>query len=294
MTSKKKAWILASRPKTLPASLGPVLLGASIAGSSAITSKLSIFLLTILCALLLQIGTNLVNDYFDSVKGLDGENRLGPDRALQKGWLTREELKKGIIFVFTLAFTLGLALMWSGGMPIVIIGLFSMAMAFMYTGGPFPLSYFALGEVLALICFGPIPVWGTYFLLTGEYSSFPILVGLIPGLISLSLMGINNLRDNKNDSEKGKKTLATIFGETFGRTIILLGIMGSMIIPACLYFDTKAYAFIGASLVALVFQKTWRNIAFGEVNEKLNTNLATTGKYLFLNCLICSIGFFSL
>lgn len=291
MISKRKAWFLAARPHTLPASLGPVILGGSLAGHLLLTKNILIFALTILCALLLQVATNLVNDYFDSERGLDGENRLGPDRALQMGWLKKSELKKGIILAFSLAFSIGTFLMYQGGLPIVIIGISSIIMAYVYTGGPFPLSYYGLGEVLALIFFGPIPVWGTFYLLTNRLDLFPLAVGLIPGLIAMSLMGINNLRDHKNDKAKGKNTLATIFGIKFGKFIILFGVITATLIPVGLFLMFKERTFLVVILLFFINIKNWLRIYNGPIDQELNAVLARTGKFLFLSCIISAIAF---
>ena len=294
MSNKASAWIEAARPKTLPASIGPVLLGISMAPHEQIIKALPIAILTLICAISLQVATNLVNDYYDSVRGLDDHNRLGPDRALQMGLLTKAQLKKGFLGVLVFSLVLGIALMMRGGTPIISIGIASIIMAYAYTGGPFPLSYFGLGEVLALIFFGPVPVWGAYYLITLQADTLPLLVGFIPGFISLSLMAINNLRDNVNDKAKGKNTLATIFGEGFGRVIVLAGISISVIMPTTLFFLFDNYAFLAAGLVSILFYKNWKIVLNGEITSELNTTLANTGKYLFINCLLCSVGFFTI
>jgi 1,4-dihydroxy-2-naphthoate octaprenyltransferase len=294
MNSKKSAWLLAARPKTLPASIGPVLLGASLVKLELLKQNAHIFILTLLCALLLQIATNLVNDYFDSQRGLDDHNRLGPERALQMGWLTPSELKKGFYLVFLIAILLGIFLMFKGGLPIVIIGILSVTTAYIYTGGPFPLSYFALGELLALIFFGPIPVWGTYYLLTNDFSYFPLFVGLIPGLIALSIMGINNLRDNINDKEKGKKTLATIFGEGFARYLIVIGSLIAVCLPIHFYLRLNNYIFLAPAVLFIVNFMNWHKILKGPIDQGLNKVLAQTGKFLFLVCLSTALGFLNL
>lgn len=291
MINKPTAWLLAARPKTLPASLGPVLLGTSLAATDQIKAVIPLLIITTLCALLMQIGTNLVNDYFDSERGLDGENRLGPSRAAQMGWLTRAELKVGIILVFSIAFLLGIILMNHGGLPIIIIGLLSMSMAFLYTGGPYPLSYFALGEVLALIFFGPVPVWGTYFIITKSFDLIPALIGFIPGFVALSIMAINNLRDHVNDRENKKTTMATILGEEKARYLVIFGIFMSSMIPLFLFFLYHNYIFLLASFLFLKNYATWRRILSAPITSELNNALAATGKYLFILCFVVAMGF---
>ena len=190
-------WILAARPKTLPAGAGPVLIGLGLVGSFNHINY-PIAALTLITALLLQISSNLINDYYDGVKGLDKEDRLGPPRAVALGLLPASTVKKGFIFTLSMAFLLGIGLMVRGGTPIIIIGFSSLFFAWAYTGGPFPLSYFGLGEIFAFIFFGPIAVYGTWYLQTLE-SGFPSLdvlyMGASVGLISAALMGVNNLRD---------------------------------------------------------------------------------------------------
>lgn len=207
------------------------------------------------------------------------------------GWLTSSELKKGISIVFLLAFILGIYLMIHGGLPIVIIGLLSLSMAFLYTGGPYPLSYFALGEVLALVFFGPIPVWGTYFIITKSFDWLPVLVGLIPGFVSLSLMAINNLRDLKNDKANNKTTLATLLGEQKARYLVIFGIFMSSMIPLFLFFLFNNYLFILAAFLFLRNFITWRKILSDPISTELNFALAKTGKYLFTLCFVVSMGF---
>lgn len=294
MITKKKAWILASRPKTLPASIGPVVLGSSLTSPDILLQNKLIFLLTLICAILLQVSTNLVNDYYDSVRGLDDSNRLGPDRALQKGWLRKDELKKGFIITFLLSFLIGIYLMVHGDLPIIIIGILSILMAYMYTGGPLPLSYFGLGEILALVFFGPIPVWGTYFLIERSWDIEPALVGLIPGFISLSLMGINNLRDHVNDKAKGKKTLSTLFGPKFGRHLVLAGITISVLIPIYLGISSGVYFFFSPLIPAFLMKNTWIAILKGPIDASLNIRLATTGKFLFINCMLTATSYWVL
>jgi 1,4-dihydroxy-2-naphthoate octaprenyltransferase len=150
---KTNPWILAARPKTILASIGPVLIGLSIAFHLSQKINTTIALLTLICAILLQIGTNIANDYLDFKKGVDTLERLGPVRVTSKGLISEDKMKKALILILSSAFLCGIYLMIHGGPFIVAIGLLSLYFSYGYTGGPFPLSYNGLGELAALLFF---------------------------------------------------------------------------------------------------------------------------------------------
>ncbi|MCO4795100.1 MAG: 1,4-dihydroxy-2-naphthoate polyprenyltransferase [Bacteriovoracaceae bacterium] len=285
-----KTWLIAVRPKTLFASIGPVLLGLALAWDQTQLINPLTATLTLLCAVFLQIGTNLVNDYYDHVNGVDDHNRLGPTRVTSEGLLSPRKVKAAFILTFILSFLFGIILMYFGGWPIVIIGLSSILFAWAYTGGPIPLSYFGLGEFLALIYFGPIAVWGTWYIQTGNPSINAALLGLGPGLFSATLMAVNNLRDRENDEGKGKVTLAVILGEQGARSLPLLFVLLSLILPILLAVGMNKPSLFLAILVPFIFFKDWLNLAKGPIDQSLNMTLARTGKCLFLYCLALSFG----
>lgn len=287
--SKFQAYILAIRPKTLFASVGPVLLGLSLAFEQGAFS-LFVALLTLSCALLMQMGTNLVNDYFDFKAGIDHQERLGPTRVTQQGLLSEKEVKRAYQLVFLLSFVLGLYLIYKGELPILFIGLSSLLAAYLYTGGPFPLAYFALGEVLALFFFGPVAVWGTYYLQVKEFHSLPLIIGLGPGLISATLMAINNLRDRQSDALTNKRTLALFLGESGARVLPLIFILLSSFVPFYAYQELKTPWVLLSTFLPYLFIKTWFRILKGPINHELNICLAKTGKFLFLYCALFSFG----
>ena len=290
--SKLSVWLMAIRPKTLLASQGPVLLGLFLAFDHNQSINFFIAILTLLCALLMQIGTNLVNDYFDHFSGVDSKSRLGPERVTSKGLLTPEDVKKGYLACFLISFLLGCFLMFVGGYPIIIIGLLSLLMAYTYTGGPFPLSHFALGELVAIIFFGPIAVWGTYFLQTKSFDTLPVLIGLGPGFIAGTLMSINNLRDRVNDKRASKITLAVLLGEKRARLLTLFTVILSGFIPTITYFLKPNPYLLLPALTPLLFLKNWNYLRNGPINNQLNIVLAKTGQYLFLYCLFFSLSYF--
>jgi 1,4-dihydroxy-2-naphthoate octaprenyltransferase len=288
--SKAKIWFQAARPKTLMASIGPVLIGLALAYS--FNNKINIFIaiITLITALLLQVGTNYANDYIDAAKGTDNEDRLGPTRAAASGLLSIDEMKKGTLYVFIISFLFSIILMFHGGLPIVLISIFSIIAAYCYTGGPFPLSYNGLGELAALIFFGIVAVWGTFYLQIKEYNYVPVLVGLGPGFIAAAIMAINNLRDRESDRKVGKKTLAVQMGEEPGRIIVILFIFFSTFIPFITAMITgKAYT-IAAGFIAYLFIMNWKKVIYDPISEDLNNCLANTGKYLLLYSIVFSIG----
>lgn len=279
-------WIIAARPKTLFASMAPVLLGLSLVSNNL---NFPVAIITLLCALLLQVATNYVNDYFDGVRGLDDEDRLGPQRAIQAGLITPKKLLKGIYFVYLLSLLLGIFLMMDGGTPIILIGTSSLIFAFIYTGGPLPLSHYGLGEVFAFIFFGPVAVWGTWFLQTHELNFWPIYVGMIPGFFSAAIMAINNLRDRSNDGPKGKLTLAVFFSEKVARTLPILFVTMALLTTIAWSYHSQNYYLLLSFLILPIYIGSTRKILSGTVDHKLNDELANTGKLLFLFCLIITI-----
>jgi 1,4-dihydroxy-2-naphthoate polyprenyltransferase len=212
-------WLLAARPKTLTASLSPVLLGIGVAASFS-PQPVSIRLagLALLSALCIQVGTNLVNDAADFAKGADTAERLGPVRVTQSGMLHGRHVMWGAAAFFLAATLLGVPLIVAGGPPILVIGVLSLMAGYAYTAGPFPLAYLGLGEVFVLLFYGFAAVVGMAFVLTGTALwPWAALGALQVGLQSSALLAVNNCRDIAGDRKAGKRTLAARFGEQFAR-----------------------------------------------------------------------------
>lgn len=236
-----KAWILATRPKTWIASLAPVCIGASMAP----TLYWRVFILTALFSLLIQIGTNFANDLFDFLSGADTEERKGPKRAVQQGWITPESMKKATIFVFSAAFICAIPLMLIAGIWSLVITSLAITFGILYTGGPKPLGYLGLGEVLVFIFFGPIATCGTYFLQTGLVSSASLIASIAPGLFSCAILVANNLRDEETDRKANKKTLVVRFGKLFGQIEFAFCILLPFAVPIALLFFDGPYNLLG-------------------------------------------------
>jgi 1,4-dihydroxy-2-naphthoate octaprenyltransferase len=175
--------------------------------------RLDAFLVCLLVALLLQTGSNLANDVFDFERGADTAERMGPTRVTQAGLLTPSQVKTGMAVVFGLAALLGLYLAWIGGWVIIAIGIAAILSAIAYTGGPFPLGYYGLGDIFVFLFFGIAAVAGTYYIHAGSVSAAAWWMTIPPGLIVTAILVVNNLRDLENDRKAGKHTLAVRLGE---------------------------------------------------------------------------------
>lgn len=219
-----KPWLLAARPKTLPAAIVPVWVGSMppLVDGDAATGSWLLFACTLASCLCIQVATNLFNDAIDHAKGADTEKRLGPTRVTATGLLSRRAVLAGGLAFCLLAAVVAIPLILERGWPIVAIGVVSLFFAYGYTGGPFPLAYRGMGELFVILFFGFIAVLGSYFVQTGELGGRAIWVlGLQCGLHSSVLLAINNLRDIEEDARTGKRTLAVRFGKTFARWEII-------------------------------------------------------------------------
>jgi len=204
-------WIQAARPKTLIAAAAPVLVGTGLAAHLAEVVVLPA-LAALLGATLIQIGTNLANDYYDFVRGGDTSERVGPVRVTQAGLLPPEAVKRGMVLVLGLAVLVGVYLVTVGGWLIVWIGTASVAAAVMYTGGPYPLAYHGLGDVFVFVFFGLVAVGGTLYVQALTWPADAWLAGAALGSLSTALLVVNNLRDIDTDARAGKRTLAVRIG----------------------------------------------------------------------------------
>ncbi|ACL03107.1 1,4-dihydroxy-2-naphthoate polyprenyltransferase [Desulfatibacillum aliphaticivorans] len=289
MNDQTKHWIMAIRPRTLPAGAAPVILGLGLAWEQGLCWWAAAAALA--CCIFMQIGANLVNDYFDYAHGVDDKDRLGPDRVTQQGLIPPGQVKAAFMACFGAAFLLGVALVYRGGWPIVIIGLASIAFAYLYTGGPKPLSYLGLGEVLAFIFFGPVAVGGTYYLQTLEISKTVIVAGMGPGFLAAMLMSVNNLRDIASDTRTGKRTVAVMLGERRARIFSLSLLLFSWLMPLVYLGEHPAKLIvIAAPLSAQFFKDHWRAISNAPLDKKMNLVLAATGQYTFVYSLLFAIG----
>lgn len=289
-TSILKIWVEAARPKTLTAAFVPVLVGATIAFQHELINWTATTV-ALICAFLIQIGTNFANDYFDFVKGADTEERIGFERATAKGLISPKTMLNATIICMVLAFVFGLYLVWIGGTIVLIIGLFSLLFGVLYTGGPFPLGYNGLGDLFVFIFFGIVAVMTTYYVNALAWSVDTFWASLGVGALCTNILVVNNLRDVEQDKIAGKKTLGVLFGETVLKVEYTLMLLLAFAIPPHFYYqlDYEIWIFLPFLIlpVALLHTKTiWTETE----KRNLNQQLEKTAKFMTLFGLLFSIG----
>jgi len=228
--SSARAWILASRPKTLTAAAAPVVVGTGLAAFHGVADTLPA-VAALVGALLIQIATNLANDYYDFVRGTDTHERVGPLRVTQAGLLSPEAVRGGMILTLALALAVGAYLVAVGGWPIVWIGLTSLACAVLYTGGPYPLAYHGLGDLFVFVFFGLIAVAGTYYVQGLAWPADALLAGAAMGALITAILVVNNLRDIDTDAKAGKRTLAVLLGRSGTRAEFVALLLVAFAVP---------------------------------------------------------------
>lgn len=239
-TNSVKAWLLATRPKTLSAAAVPVMIGTAFAWRN--TSEQFNWIPAILCLLfawIMQIDSNLVNDYFDFKKGNDDETRLGPKRACSEGWITSDAMVWGILITTLLGCMTGIPLILYGGLEMVMVGIACVVFCFLYTT---LFSYHGLGDILVLLFFGIIPVCCTYYVCMPLHQQIPtgevIASSIACGLAIDALLIVNNYRDIDNDRSNGKITLAVRLGECKTRRLYeSIGYIAAGIMIILVFFD---------------------------------------------------------
>ncbi len=287
--SRLQIWWLAIRPKTLPAAVGPVAVGTAVAfadGRFMALPALGCFL----GAMLLQIGVNLANDYFDFKNNIDSEERQGPVRVTQSGLIAPEAVKRGMIICLILAAFVFLYLGVVGGPPIIIVGIASVLAALAYSGGPYPIASNGLGEIFVFIFFGLVAVGGTYYIQAKDLTAVALMAAVPPGLLITAIMVVNNLRDIDTDKKAGKNTLAVILGRY--RTIIEYKslIWVSYLIPVLMLIMDMSDAFI---LLPLTTFPMARSLIFKvecDLGSNLNELLASTARLSLIYSLMFSFG----
>jgi 1,4-dihydroxy-2-naphthoate octaprenyltransferase len=245
-------WILASRPKTLPAAMVPVLIGTSIVSFETKVNFLAAFV-ALICALLIQIGTNFVNDLYDYLSGADSESRKGPTRALAAGLISVNEMKFAILLVFAVTFLLGLYLVYISTWITLLIGLLSIFAGIAYTAGPYPLAYNGLGDLFVFLFFGIVGTVGTYYVQVVSISPLVFWASIPVGALITNILVVNNYRDIEEDRIVGKNTLAVKMGGRFTRFQYLVFMILSYLILFVVYFTYNQSIFVFLPLLTHFF-----------------------------------------
>lgn len=272
-------WLLAARPKTLPAAIVPVLVGAACASRFAQVA-LGPTLAALFGAVLLQIGSNFANDVYDFEKGADNAARLGPTRAVASSLISAGAMKRAMLLVFALAVVVGVYLTSVAGVAIVIVGLLSIISAIAYTGGPFPLGYHGLGELFVLLFFGFVAVTTTVFINTGEVPTLAWAAAVPVGCLAAAILVVNNVRDIDTDRAAGKRTLAARWGRPFGIAQYAGLLLCSYLVPPLVYALQLAPVSVLLPLVSLPLGVRLIRRLRQTAGTALNPVLADTAKLL--------------
>ncbi|MEF8806627.1 1,4-dihydroxy-2-naphthoate polyprenyltransferase [Natronomonas sp.] len=301
--SPTKAWLMAARPQTLPAGAAPVIVGTGLAVHEGVFAPLpAVFALV--GALLLQIGTNFANDYYDAVRGADTEDREGFTRVTAGGIIDPERVKMAMYATFGLAIAIGFYLVYIGGLPIVVVGLASVAAGITYTGGPLPYGYRGLGDVFVFVFFGLVAVAGTYYVQAVTYVADPLPLGVPAGTVpvaalvaalpaaglSTAILVVNNIRDKETDAAAGKRTLAVILGYRLSRIEWTALVGMAYVVPVVFWLDGFTPAVLVPLVTAPLAARIGRTVWTKTEGEALNPALEQTGKLLFAHSLLFAIG----
>ncbi len=283
-TRSAVVWLAAIRPRTLSLALVPVLVGSVIGWRLTGALQLLPALAAVLCAVLIQVGTNLHNDAADFLRGADTPERRGPKRATAEGWLTARQVLRGAFVAFASAFVLGGYLVWAGGWPILLIGLASLAAGWAYTGGPRPIAYTPLGELFVFLFFGLLAVAGSAWLQQAAPTAPVLLAGAAIGALAAAVLVVNNYRDLESDARVGKRTLAVHLGRPATRLVYIFLLLLPFLLALAL---PGGWAALGALPFALVLIVRLRD---GTVGPNLNRLLGNTAQLQLLFGALLAVG----
>lgn len=294
--SPVRIWLLAARPKTLPAAVAPVVVGIALAVEAG-AFHAAAAACALLGALFIQIGTNYANDYHDFVQGADTTDRKGPMRVTAAGLVTPAATRNAAVVAFALAVAAGTYLMIRGGWPIVAIGVASLLCGWLYTAGRFSLAYLGIADLFVLVFFGPVAVAGTFYVQavgSASVALWPVaaVAGLGPGFLATAILLANNLRDVEEDRVANKRTLVVRFGRRAGERLYAACISGAVVVPAALALWMRGYVWIlAASLVAsLMGRPLVRKLRRTEDLAALNPLLGQTARLLLVYSVVFALG----
>jgi 1,4-dihydroxy-2-naphthoate octaprenyltransferase len=286
-----KIWLLAARPRTLPAGVAPVLVGTALAIHEG-TFRAGAFIAALLGAVFIQVGANLSNDYSDARRGADTEDRLGPVRVTAGGLVPPRQVLTATYVSFGLAVLCGVYLIIIAGWVILAIGAASILAGVLYTGGPRPYGYDGLGDLFVFLFFGIVAVAGSYYAQVErlEWAAFALAVPV--GLIAAAILDVNNIRDAPTDARVGKRTLAVRLGRSRARDLYAFEIYVAYLIPPVVWLagaDLDAWVMLcWLSLPAAV--PLVRMVRRHDDGPTLNQALAKTGMLQLAFCLLLSAG----
>ncbi|HUF12686.1 MAG TPA: 1,4-dihydroxy-2-naphthoate polyprenyltransferase [Longimicrobiales bacterium] len=283
------SWLLAIRPKTLPAAIAPVAVGTACA-YAVDGFRAGPALAALIGALLLQIASNLANDVFDFEKGVDTGDRLGPTRVVQSGLLSARQVRFGLGLVIALALAIGVYLTWVAGAVVVVIGLSSIGAAIAYTGGPYPLGYHGLGDIAVMLFFGFVAVCGTAYVQALYVPTLAWWSAIPVGALATAILVVNNLRDLETDARAGKRTLAVRLGRARAVLEYRLLLAAAYALPVVLVAVDVLHVWALLPLLTLPLALRLGRRVARERGEPLNQALAATARLLFLHGVLFAAG----
>jgi 1,4-dihydroxy-2-naphthoate octaprenyltransferase len=285
-----RIWLMAARPRTLPAGLSPVLVGTALADNHGQFHLLR-FLAALIGALLIQVGANLSNDYSDAHRGTDTEDRLGPVRVTAGGLVPPRQVLIATYVTFGLAVLIGIYLVVVAGWQLLLIGVASILAGVLYTGGPRPYGYEGLGEVFVFLFFGIVAVAGSYFVQTKHVDWQSVALAVPVGLLPTAILVVNNTRDIDTDRRAEKKTLAVRMGRDNSRRFYAALLIGAYVLLIVLIIVAGLSAWLLLALATLpLAQRLIRTIAAHSDGPTLNGLLAGTGQLQLAYCVLISAG----
>ena len=303
--TRRKAWLMAARPQTLPAGASPVIVGVGLAVHAGVAAPLPA-LAALIGALLLQVGTNFANDYYDAVKGADTDEREGFTRVTAGGLIEPARVKRAMLVTYGLAVVVGLYLVAIGGLPILVVGVSSIVAGILYTGGPYPYGYRGLGDLFVFVYFGVVAVTGTYYVqavATMDVGLLPVgipagsvpvdaVVASLPAAgLSTCILVVNNIRDIETDRTAGKRTLAVVLGYTGARIEFLLLAGMAYVVPVAFALDPDyGLAALAPLLTLPLAAMVAKTVLTERDGEALNPALERTGQTMFTHALLFAAG----
>jgi len=303
--SKRRAWVMAARPQTLPAGSAPVIVGAGLALHTGEFAALP-WLAALVGALLIQIGTNFANDYYDAVNGADTDDREGFTRVTAGGLIPPKQVKYAMAAAYGLSVLIGIYLVALGGVPILVVGLTSIAAGILYTGGPYPYGYRGLGDLFVFVYFGVVAVTGTYYVqavAAANVGLFPMWIPDGIGLataataslpaagLSTAILVVNNVRDRETDAATGKRTLAVMLGYRFSRIEFLALVGMAYVVPVLFALDGDFGPLALAPLLSLPLAASVSKTVLERTDgEALNPALERVGQTVFVHSVLFAAG----
>jgi 1,4-dihydroxy-2-naphthoate octaprenyltransferase len=285
-----RLWLMAARPRTLPAAISPVLVGTALAGTEHVFRPLA-FVCALIGSVFIQIGTNLSNDYSDARRGADTEDRLGPVRVTAGGLMPPRQVLVGTYVAFGIAVAAGAYLIAIAGWQLLVVGAASILAGVLYTGGPRPYGYEGLGELFVFLFFGVVAVVGSYYVQREHLIWEAFALSVPVGLLASAILVVNNLRDIETDRRAGKRTLAVRLGRTRTRRLFALMLLVAFVAPIVVWLAGGLSAWLLLVLVALpMAPPLMRTVGTRTDGPALNGALADTGRLLAVFSMLLAAG----